>query len=138
MKFFSRIIAILLGIIAIFQSGDPSRVTVVTQDITTKDTVIEYRIENYSGRTITYGYDFSLYKLEGNEWKIIPWAEENGGNFIEIAIRQGNLSSSQTYKIDLTEYFGDTLTVGKYKIEKSIFINGIGKQTVSCNFEVTI
>lgn len=132
---FTRFISVILSIIAMFTGGNPEKITMKsTGDITTETTVIEYSIENYTGRRCSFGLDFSIEKYENGSWVELPF--DDGYAYIEIAVICKN---TQTYTgtINLNTALGHPLEKGNYRLLKNVLINGCGRKTLIYEFSVS-
>ncbi len=116
MNLFSRIIAILLSIIAFFTGGNYNNIEFyVSSEAKTDSENIEIVINNYSGKKIVIDKYFTLEKIDGDAVKEIPCV----GEVNDIAITINN-TGTYTETIKIVEMFGSTLDSGKYKLSKNI------------------
>ena len=78
-----------------------------------KDGILTVEIDNHSGYEMEYGNEYSLQKLEGEEWVEVKPKQEYG--WMDIAHIIPDLTvNTETY--DLTPF--GTLSPGKYKLVK--------------------
>lgn len=116
--YLTRILAILLGLVAMISGGKAGKIEMeVTQPVTVSSEQIVIEIRNYSGKSAELDEIFVLEKKDGDEWTIMDFAENVG--FPEIVTELNNLG---TYKqsIDVMRMFGHTLEAGEYKLTKQI------------------
>ncbi len=112
---FARIIAFLLGIIAIFTGGNMKNVTIeVENEITDQSEQIVFEVFNYTGRTLDFGEDFTLEVNQDGEWVEVKQVSPVN----DIAHTISNLGTAQM-RIDIVDMFGKKLDVGEYRLTKA-------------------
>ena len=112
---FTKLIAILLGLIAIFTGGKYEQVdATLANEVTTASEEIVVEIFNYTGKTLSYDMSFTLEKQDGDSWTSLEPAE----SFPELGIVHRNLTT-QTFTVDLLRYFGGPLEEGTYRLSKT-------------------
>lgn len=112
---FTKLIAILLGLIAIFTGGKYEQVdATLANEVTTASEEIVVEIFNYTGKTLSYDMSFTLEKQDGDTWISMEPAEP----FPELGIVHRNLTT-QTFTVDLLRYFGGPLEEGTYRLSKT-------------------
>ena len=112
---FTKLIAILLGLIAIFTGGRYEQVdATLANEVTTASEEIVVEIFNYTGKTLSYDMSFTLEKQDGDTWISMEPAEP----FPELGIVHRNLTT-QTFTVDLLRYFGGPLEEGTYRLSKT-------------------
>ena len=79
-----------------------------------KDGILTVEIDNHSGYEMEYGDEYSLQKLEGEEWVDVESKQEYGWDEIAHIIPDLTVNT-ETY--DLTPF--GTLSPGKYKLVKN-------------------
>ncbi len=128
-SFFTRIFAILLGLIAMFTGGNLDNVEIkITNEITTETTEIDVEIFNYTGKTISTDKYFILEKNNSGVWnniEMIILAEE-----IAVLVRNFQTIS---LTINVAKVYGISLESGTYRLSK-VYNGGHSR---SVEFEVT-
>ncbi len=116
-KIFSRLLIVVLGIVAVFTVGNKDNIKLeLKNEVTTKTEIIEITVLNYTGKTLTTGEEISVEKNENGEWVKMDFAEDYVINELAIVIR--NLKSAN-FKINVVDAFGKTLDEGEYRLTKS-------------------
>lgn len=117
-SYFTRIIALLLGFIAMISGGKTGKIEIeIMQPVTVSSEKIVIEVRNYSGKSADFEEDIYLEKKDGDEWVAVEFAENSGFN--DIAIELKNFG---TYRqsIDVIRMFGHNLETGEYKLIKTI------------------
>ncbi len=115
-KLLTRIIAIILGIIAVFTGGNVNNVHLEIKDeITTETEVIEVDIFNGSGRRIATGEEFDIEKKVDGKWERLHFVDNY--SYPEIAYIIVNLHTMSFY-FDVIKAFGKHLDEGQYRFVK--------------------
>lgn len=126
--FFTRIIAILMGIIAMFTGGNMENVSMeVKNQVTTDSESIVFEMYNYTGKTLNIGKTFTLEENQEGEWEEVTKISSVDA----ISATVYNLTT-YTQTIDIKEMFGKNLEAGEYKLTKDI-----GENSYSVTFTVT-
>lgn len=116
MNFFSRLLAILISIIAFFTGGNYNNIEFcVLSEVTTESETIEIEINNYSGKKIVFDNYFTLEKIDGEEVQKIHCI----GEVTDVAISVNN-AGTYTETLKIAELFGTTLEAGDYRLSKKI------------------
>ncbi len=124
----SRIIAIILGIIAMFNGAEMSNITFELKGaVTTQSESIVVEVFNYTGQDIEMDEYFTLEVKQNDEW--VKVAQSGSVNDITRVIK--NIRSAEI-TINIVKAFGKTLDVGEYRLTK----NYTGANTCSVIFNV--
>lgn len=111
---FSRILSVILAIIAVFTGGRMDNVSIeVTNEVTTQSETIVYEVSNYTGKTITMDEYFTLEVNKDGEWVEVPQIDE----VHDISLSLGNIRTF-TRTISIPDAFGTTLEAGEYRLTK--------------------
>ncbi len=118
-KLFTRILAIILGMIAVFTGGNVDNIQLeIKNEVTTKTEVIQVEVLNGTGKKITADYGFSFEKNEDGKWVKIDFSDDYKIKETAVIIR--NLQTV-IFTINVVEAFGKTLDEGEYRITKDGF-----------------
>lgn len=115
-KIFAQVLAIIMGILAMFTGGNMENIKLeLANEVTTETEVVEVQVMNYTGKQITTDKQFSLEKKENGEWVKVEFADDYCVE--EIAVIINNLQTV-TFKINVLDTFGEALAEGEYRLSK--------------------
>lgn len=104
---------------------------ILTGNIDTGTSWLDYEIVNHTTREFSYGEDFLLLISRNNNWEYVDTIPGRGWHDLSLVLMPG---SSNSGSFDIEYFFGE-LEAGVYKIEKDIF-NGNDAFVLSVRFEV--
>ncbi|MCD7827483.1 MAG: hypothetical protein LUG85_02970 [Clostridiales bacterium] len=114
--FLSRIVAVILGIVAVL-SGNGGVTVEITDEVTTESESIVYEIKNTSFSRASAGYSFTLEVESEDEWNAVSFAEGYGFRAVAVVI---SAFASFTVTVDLNDAFGGPLDAGNYRLTVSV------------------
>lgn len=110
----TKLISVIMSFFFMLTGGNPDKTELkITGTPNTSDTVIEYEITNYTGRTVTADKYFFIEQKTADGWILLETAE--GFATEEIAILIPNCGSTSLL-IDLTAAYGHTPEAGEYRL----------------------
>lgn len=133
-KLFAKLLAIILGIVAVFSGGNAENIDLsVKNDVTVKTEIIELEVSNCSGRELTTGNYFTLEKNENGEWVKVAFSKDYMVEEDAVVIR--NLQTV-SFSVNVVRAFGKTLDAGEYRLGKTFTGRNIGAVDVGVTFVV--